>query len=57
VRIQVRQSVISSLESMHGLFAALELRRQRDLPGQAATLAEKRWRTWPGLTTSKGGWR
>jgi putative nucleotidyltransferase with HDIG domain len=40
VRIQVRQSVISSLESMQGLFAALELRRQRDLPGQAATLAE-----------------
>ena len=40
VRIQVRQSVISSLESMQGLFAALELRRQRDLPGQAATVAE-----------------
>ena len=40
VRIQVRQSVISNLESMQGMFAALELRRQRDLPGQAATVAE-----------------
>lgn len=40
VRSQVRTSVISNLESTQSLFAALELRRQSDLRGQAATLAE-----------------
>ena len=40
VRLQVRNSVIDNLESTQSLFAALELRRQSDLRGQAATLAE-----------------
>ena len=40
VRVQVRASVKGNLETMQGLFGAVELRRQSDLRGQAATLAE-----------------
>ena len=37
---QVRQSVTANLESSQRMFAALETRRQHELAGQAATLAE-----------------
>jgi len=40
VRLQVRDSLKANLETMQGLFGAVELRRQSDLRGQAATLAE-----------------
>src|SRR5581483_10287936 len=40
VRNQVRDSVTSNLESSQRIFAALETRRQRELAGQASTLAE-----------------
>src|SRR6185436_2595602 len=40
VRSQVRQSVTASLESSQRMFAALEMRRQRELIAQAGTLAE-----------------
>jgi len=40
VRDQVRQSVISNLESSQRIFAALESRRQHELLAQAATIAE-----------------
>jgi putative nucleotidyltransferase with HDIG domain len=40
VRLQIRDSVIQSLDTTQGLFVALENRRQVDLQRQAATLAE-----------------
>ena len=40
VRDQVRQSVVTGLESSQRMFAALETRRQRELLAQAGTLAE-----------------
>ena len=40
VRNQVRQAVTANLESSQRMFAALELRRQRELQTQAATLAD-----------------
>jgi putative nucleotidyltransferase with HDIG domain len=40
VRTQVRQAVVSSLESTQRLFAVVETRRQRDLRAQAETLAD-----------------
>jgi putative nucleotidyltransferase with HDIG domain len=40
VRLQIRDSVIRSLDTTQGLFVALENRRQVDLQRQAATLAE-----------------
>jgi hypothetical protein len=40
VRDQVRQAVITNLESSQRMFAALETRRQREMRAQAAMLAE-----------------
>jgi putative nucleotidyltransferase with HDIG domain len=40
VRNDVRQSVVSQLESSQRMFAALESRRQRELQAQAATIAD-----------------
>jgi hypothetical protein len=40
VRDQVRQSVITNLESSQRIFAAIETRRQRELSEQVAALAE-----------------
>jgi putative nucleotidyltransferase with HDIG domain len=40
VRDQVRQAVVGNLESTQRVFAALETRRQREMRGQAATVAE-----------------
>ena len=40
VRDQVRQAVVTNLESSQRVFAAIETRRQRELSEQVAALAE-----------------